>query len=84
MVDLGLKQEIEKESDRQKERMLMLSKKFNKFTDEMINEHQISSVEFQALLNNRAAIDIEGRLENEVNRKAQQTLMRRNQILNKN
>jgi hypothetical protein len=84
MIDLGLKQELEKESDRQKERMLMLSKKFQEFVDKMINEHQLLSIELMALLNNSAAIELNSRVEGLVNQKAQQNLITKNQILNKN
>lgn len=82
MIDLSLKQEIEKEGKLQDERFKRIKKEFESFVDEMIEKEALLSMELLQILNELQYREITARVVNIVQTKAKQNIMLRNQIMN--
>lgn len=84
VIDLAFKQEQEKESKLQLERLENINKKFADFADKMIKEYEMRSSEYLAILNNMMATEINAKVGDLVNNKARNNINARNNIMRKN
>ena len=81
VIDFRLKTEIEKEAQKQQDRINEIQKKLDEEIEKLIKQYKLTSFELLCILNNLSSKEIGTRLSNFVAAKSQQNLAIQDKIL---